>query len=398
MDRLATDKSVTSKSAQRRYLTAFFALGWLIAIGVFFHLTATSTLRRGYAAIEDRLLGIGQKLSDAEGDAWQHAGGKSRASEVHATYPRLGERAWLASPNRMLFGAFDGSLPSSFRGLDGLESRLQYRFPIVSIYQAWGDRPDEAQFPLRAAQTIDRLGSVPMITWEPWVKDFDAELRPNLPPVADREYASLAAVARGDYDFYITPWAAAAASYGKPLFLRFAHEMNDPYRYPWGPQNGNRPDDFIAAWKHVHLVFQKMGATNVLWVWSPHISMPWFEFYYPGDEWVDWVGTGVLNYGDVATWSRWWTFHQIVEKAYPALQKLGKPIMITEFGSLTAGGDAAEWYVQAFADLSAKYGSVRAVVFFNQTKDVTLSTAPLDWSVLQSPAATARVRTEIHSR
>jgi hypothetical protein len=40
--------------------------------------------------------------------------------------------------------------------------------------------------------------------------------------------ASLAAIARGDYDFYIVTWAKAAAEYRKPLFLRFAHEMNDP--------------------------------------------------------------------------------------------------------------------------------------------------------------------------
>lgn len=384
-------------SARRRYQAAFFALGWLIAIGIGFHLMATSTLRRAYSGVEDRLLRVGQRMSDAEGEAWQHAGHAARRDDVQRQFPQLQSRAWLAKLDRMLFGAFDGALPESFDGFDKLETQLHYRFPLVSVYQAWGDRPDEAHFPLRAVETINRLGSVPVVTWEPWVKDFDASLRPNLPPVAEREYASLAAIARGDYDFYITPWAASAAQYGKPIFLRFAHEMNDPYRYPWGPQNGNRPDDFIAAWKHVHLIFQKMNATNVLWVWSPHVSMPWFEYYYPGDEWVDWIGTGILNYGDVAPWSRWWTFHQILEKAYPTLQKLNKPIMITEFGTLGSGGDAASWYDQALHDLHDKYSGVRAVVFFNQTRDVTLSTEPLDWSVTQSAAATIRVRHELAS-
>lgn len=317
---------------------------------------------------------------------------------MQTAYPQLQSRTWLANPDRFLTGAYDGSLPASFQGFDQLESALQQPLPIVSIYQAWGDREDEATFPARSAGTISRLGSVPMITWEPWVKDFDSALRPNLPSGAEREYASLASIARGDYDFYIVPWAAQAAKYGKPLFLRFAHEMNDPYRYPWGPQNGNRPDDFIAAWKHVHLVFQKMNATNVLWVWSPHISMPWFEYYYPGAEYVDWVGTGVLNYGNVAPWSRWWTFHQIVEKAYPTLQTFGKPIMITEFGTLTSGGDAAKWYDGAFHDLTDKYAGVRAVVFFNQTRDVTLSTEPLNWSVLQSAGATNVTRRALASR
>ena len=334
-------------------------------------------------------------MSDAEGDAWTRTRHRSRRDDVRARFAHLESRAWLANPDRMLFGAYDGALPDSFAGIDGLESQLHYNFPLVSIYQAWGDRPDEAHFPLRAIETIDRLGSVPMVTWEPWVKDFDSSLRPNLPPVAQREYASLAAIAHGDYDFYITPWAIAAAQYGKPIFLRFAHEMNDPYRYPWGPQNGNRPDDFIAAWKHVHLIFQKMNAANVLWVWSPHISMPWFEYYYPGDQWVDWVGTGVLNYGDAAPWSRWWTFHQILEKAYPALTRLGKPIMITEFGTLTSGGDAAQWYDQALRDLHDKYGGVRSVVLFNQRNDVTLTNMPLDWSVSQSAAAVVRLRNEL---
>jgi hypothetical protein len=72
-------------------------------------------------------------------------------------------------------------------------------------------------------ETISEMGSVPVITWEPWVVDFDRNVRSNLPPLAEREYASLRAIARGDYDFYIVPWARAAAAYGKPLFLRFAH-------------------------------------------------------------------------------------------------------------------------------------------------------------------------------
>ena len=126
-----------------------------------------------------------------------------------------------------------------------------------------------------------------------------------------------------------------------------------------------------------------MNATNVLWVWSPHISMPWFEYYFPGPEWVDWIGTGVLNYGDVAPWSRWWTFHQIIEKAYPALLKLRKPIMITELGSVTSGGDAARWYEQALRDAHEKYGAIRSIIFFNQAHDVTLSATPLNWSPLQ---------------
>lgn len=371
-----------------RYQVAFLALGWLILLGLALQHGMANALHAAIGSVENRVVSMGQTLSDDEAAAREQVRPQARRTEVARDYPRLTAPGALRNPSTMLWGVYDGDLPASFSGVANLEQHLEQPFAIISFYQAWGDHPDETDFPLRAVSTIDRLGSIPMITWEPWVKDFDSGLRPNLPQPAEREYASLAGIARGDYDFYITHWAAQAAQYGKPLFLRFAHEMNDPYRYPWGPQNGNRPDDFIAAWKHVHLIFQKMGAKNVLWVWSPHISMPWFEYYYPGDEWVDWIGTGILNYGDVAPWSRWWTFHQIIEKAYPALLKLRKPIMITEFGTLSSGGDAGQWYEQAFRDIHDKYGAIRSVIFFNQTHDVTLSTAPLNWSPLQDRRST----------
>lgn len=381
-------------NARKRYQIAFFALGWLITAGILFQMGLGAGFRSVSGSIADRFTRIGQWFSDAEGRAVTGARGGARREYLEPMQPILASVAALKNPPRMLFGVYDGGFPESFTGLERVEAQLRIKFPVVSFYVAWGDKPNQ-KFPVRMVETINRMGSVPLITWEPWVTDFDSNVRKNLGPAAEREYASLAAIGRGDYDFYIVPWATEAARYRKPIFLRFAHEMNDPYRYPWGPQNGNKPEDFIAAWKHVHLIFQKMGATNVLWVWSPHISMPWFEYYYPGPEWVDWVGIGILNYGDVASWSRWWSFHQILEKAYPALKKFEKPIMVSELGTLGSGGDPVEWYRQAFYHLDHTYPMIRSMVFFNQTQDTTMSTAPLDWSVLASPRTTALVSEEL---
>jgi hypothetical protein len=387
-----------SKNAKQksRYKLAFFALGWLIAAGVVFQVVIGSGFQRVFAAAEERLSRIAQYFSDRQGKAIRSARQTSRSEYLAPLHTTLSSVTALRNPQAMLFGVYDGGFPNTFAGMEQLETRLDYKFPIISFYSAWGDKPTQ-QFPLRMAETIQRMGSVPMITWEPWVVDFDERIRTNLPPVAEREYASLAAIAKGQYDFYIVPWAKAAAEYKRPLFIRFAHEMNDPYRYPWGPQNGNRPEDFIAAWRHVHVIFQKMGATNVLWVWSPHISMPWLEFYYPGPEYVDWIGTGVLNYGTIASWSRWWSFHQILEKGYPELQRMQKPIMICEFGTLAQGGDMAEWYRQSFYHLTHTYSrGVRAIVFFNQPADVTISPQyPLNWSLTQNAKASEVVTAEI---
>jgi hypothetical protein len=379
-----------------RYKVAFFALGWLIAAGVVFQLMVRTGFGTVFTAINERVSRVAQFFSDRQAKAMHEVRGASRAEYLAPMHTTLSSVTALRMPPKMLLGIYDGGFPNTFAGMEQLEAQLNYKFPIVSFYAAWGDKPTQ-QFPLRMAETVRSMGSVPMITWEPWVVDFDERLRKNLPPVAEREYASLAAIAKGEYDFYIVPWAKAAAAYRHPILLRFAHEMNDPYRYPWGPQNGNRPDDFVAAWKHVHLLFQKMGATNVLWVWSPHISMPWFEYYYPGPEYVDWIGVGVLNYGTIASWSRWWSFHQILEKAYPQLLRMQKPIMISEFGTLPQGGDMAAWYRQAFYHMTHTYSrGVRAVVFFNHTADITISPDyPLNWTLTQNARAREIVSAEL---
>jgi hypothetical protein len=380
-----------------RYQVAFFALGWLIALGVLFQL-GFGSVTRFWAPISQRLTRAAQSTSDAEGDALRDVGGGSRKDYLEPMKPTLSSMSALRNPPRMLFGVYDGGFPNTFAGMEQLEEQVRYRFPIISFYSSWGDKPDQ-QFPTQMVESIQRMGSVALITWEPWVVDFDERRRKNLPPLAEREYATLRAIARSDYDFYLVPWAKAAAANKKPIFIRFAHEMNDPYRYPWGPQNGNRPEDFVAAWKHIHFIFQKFGATNVLWVWAPHISMPWFEFYYPGPESVDWIGVGVLNYGTIASWSRWWSFHQILEKAYPVLLKLNKPIMISEFGTVGAGGDIYEWYNQAFDHLDHTYQrGVRAVILFNQPRDATVAGYVLNWSPTQNPRAISLIASELARR
>jgi beta-mannanase len=247
------------------------------------------------------------------------------------------------------------------------------------------------------AETISEVGPIPMITWEPWMTTFDREVRTHLPPVERREFGGLAAIARGDYDFHIVRWAEDAAAFKKPILLRFAHEMNDPYRYPWGPQNGNRAEDFIAAWRHVHLLFEKKGATNVLWVWSPHLSMPWVEYYYPGPDQVDWIGSGVLNYGNVAAWSRWWSVDDILGRQYPVLLSFHKPLVITEFGTLSSGGDPRRWYEDARTALEKRYPAVKAIVLFNQTHDDTLGGGALNWSPLVLPGCVPVLRAWIEA-
>lgn len=300
------------------------------------------------------------------------------------------DTAWLRRPEVVLLGAYDDGLPHTLEGVLALERELGTVLPLVQLYTAWGDKPDQ-QFPLRELSAIHELGSVPVLTWEPWLTDFESTLHPHLPLRDRRDRGGLATIAAGAYDFYIDAWATEAARFGLPIMIRLGHEMNDPYRYPWGPQN-NSTAEFIAAWRHVVDRFRAAGANNVLWVWSPHLAYKWMEHYYPGDAYVDWIATGALNYGTVAHWAGWYSFAEIFGEHYPLLAGFGKPLMIAEFGSLAAGGDRLQWYREALDSLPSRYPEVKALLFFDVAADRTVTMQQLDWSVRRDSVLTAAIR------
>jgi len=361
---------------KRRQRVAIAALALAGAFVAFALLTSFGSATRGpLASAFDRLASAVDSIEHRVRERFSGRG-RGRALAWFDEYRQ--DPAKLHDPDALLLGAYDGGLPATMTGVVELERRLDTTFPLVQIYTAWGDQP-EHQFPLRLATAIWNMGSVPVVTWEPWLSTFDNVRHPFLPLRDQRDPGGLAAVARGDYDFYVDAWAAEAARFGRPLFLRFAHEMNDPYRYPWGPQH-NSKEEFIAAWRHVVDRFRRAGAGNVIWVWSPHVAHEYWDLYYPGGDYVDWTATGALNFGPIAYWSRWWTFQEIFGSKYPVLAAFGKPVMIAEFGSLGVGGDRLTWYRDALAALRAEHPRVRALLFFHVAGDRTVTAQEVDWS------------------
>lgn len=301
----------------------------------------------------------------------------------------------LKNPDRVLLGAFDSGIPKTLDGVLSLEHAIGTSLPLIQIYTAWGDQTDQT-FPIKMVTAIWNIGSVPLVTWEPWLTDFINSRHANIPLRDARERHGMAAVASGTYDFYVDAWAARAAKFRKPLFVRLGHEMNDPYRYPWGPQN-NTNGEYIAAWRHVVDRFRAAGADNVIWVWSPHVAYKYWETYYPGDKYVDWVATGALNFGPIAQWSQWWTFSEIFGLKYEQLASFGKPVMVAEFGSLAVGGNRADWYREALESMPTRYPRVRAVLFFNVKNDQTVTYQKVDWTIDADSAVLRAIRAPLRT-
>jgi hypothetical protein len=344
--------------------------------------------------ISEMLGTLGDKVTDVEHNLLMKGREPVRSKELAWFDKYRNNAALLRHPDTILLGVFDNNYQQGFDKVLKLDKMLDEPLPLIQIYVAWGDKDNE-KFPMLYAKAIYDLGSTPMITWEPWLNDFDREEH-NLPQITNPDKNGMAAVARGDYDFYIKAWAEDVKSFGHNVFIRLGHEMNDPYRYPWGPQN-NKPAEFVAAWRHVVNVFRKMHVKNVLWIWAPQPAYLHYKEYFPGKDYVDWTGVGALNYGTVAPWSKWWTFKEIFGDYYDKLNIFNKPMMITEMGSLTVGGERDKWFKNAFTNLPKKYPDLKAVLFFDDNSDNTTLNKSLDWSIVDDSTTCKAIHVAIET-
>jgi cellulose synthase (UDP-forming) len=233
---------------------------------------------------------------------------------------------------------------------------------LAMFYQDWGNRQT---FDTDFISVIERQNVIPVLTWEPW----DIQKTKDGNDYVQKEYAPKV-IASGSYDDFIHSFARQAADYGKPFFLRFAHEMNGNW-YPWGVQAGNDATDYIKMWRHVHDIFAKEGATNVIWVWSPNNTdadgnSDTILSYYPGSDYVDWVAFSGFNWGQTSLVSKWTPFRNLAYDAYNKLITLNKPIMVAETSSASYGGDKTTWFMQTLkSDIPNNFPMIKAIIFFH---------------------------------
>jgi hypothetical protein len=131
----------------------------------------------------------------------------------------------------------------------------------------------------------------------------------------------------GDHDAYIDEVARRIGAVGKRVLIRFAHEMNGTWSWPWLNQS---PADYIAAWKRIVSRFRNLGATNAEWVWSPNIildSADDFSPWYPGDAYVDWTGLDGYNWGSVD--NVWHTFRELFQNSIGVITALSPAALLS---------------------------------------------------------------------
>jgi mannan endo-1,4-beta-mannosidase len=223
---------------------------------------------------------------------------------------------------------------------------------IIGEYVGW-----YSPFKVDAAAAIWNYGALPFLQWEPFG-------------------TTLAGIAAGRTDRYIARFARAIRALNLPVALSFGHEMNGNW-YPWGV-NAATPAQFVAAWRHVHDLFARYGATNVIWVWNPNTidALPQVQLrpYYPGDSYVDWVGvTGYFTPGTNVTFFGLYGPTMTEIRAFTA-----KPFIIPE--TSVASGPHTLASVASILRTIAQHHDQLGVVWFEYDK------AGVDWRAESRPA------------
>jgi hypothetical protein len=260
-----------------------------------------------------------------------------------------------APANGVLFGAKPGYYQSDVSAFESLVGRkLDIRQVFVDWTKAWPD-----------SRALDdhAHGRIELISWK----------GPNL-----------ADITSGSYDELIRQRARDAKSFGFPIFVRWAHEMNANW-YPWGSQ----PAEYVTAWRRIHALFEEEGATNVAWVWAPSIPRGDWDAYYPGDSYVDWIGGDSYNWGTCKTPSLGWrSFGDMFKGYHDHFAGKGKPMMIAEVGSAEQGGNKAAWVTDAEATIK-KLPAFRAWIHQQYTDGMCDWRIDSSTSVLQAYRALA---------
>ena len=202
---------------------------------------------------------------------------------------------------------------------------------------------DGIRFPFEAVKTISSTGKIPFIRLMPRTSFGEY--------VADTLF-SMQKIIDGDFDNELTQWAKDAANTSIPLLAEFGTEVNGSW-FPWnGLYNGaeetdaygetsiaDGPERFRDAYRHIIDICRENGATNITWFFhidadsEPIEAWNDFENYYPGDDYIDWIGVSV--YGLLEEDEECCEFSNILDKVYQRMEKLtDKPMAILEFGTI----------------------------------------------------------------
>ena len=211
----------------------------------------------------------------------------------------------------------------------------------LDVYHSY--HPFTADFPSRGDRHFAAQGKTLLISWS---------------GTDTRDIVS------GQHDDLVRQRARALAALDVPVILQWRWEMNRRNL----AEEIHSPADYVAAWRHLHALFEQEGVTNVSWAWCPLSDYDAdldFSAYYPGDDVVDYIGANGYARNAGASFA---------DVFYPFLQwardRPGKPILIGEFARPVDMGSPeslVRWLTRARTTL-ANNPRIKVVTYFESAR------------------------------
>lgn len=256
-------------------------------------------------------------------------------------------------------GVYEKGPPATYQPVTGFTKAAGMQPNLVGYYSGWRE-PFQTSF----AETVNRHGAATIVQWDPTL-------------------AAVSKIAAGGYDSYLRSFADSVRDFGQPVVIGFGHEMN-AYWYSWG--YGHLPaTTFVAAWRHIVVLFRAQHADNVTWLWTLQADEAGtgpIASWWPGRQYVTWVGIDGYYYYPSET------FFSIFGKTIAQVRAFtGLPVLLSE---VAVGPDAGQaWKIpDLFAGMRA-YGTL-GLVWFDIAQHQGIYHQ--DWHIEDNPAAEAALR------
>ncbi len=254
------------------------------------------------------------------------------------------------------------------------------------------------KYPKKSIETIYRSGAAAYVRFMPRSNESEGE---------PEKFFTLQKIIDGKFDNELKEWAKAAKNANIPILADFAVEPNGNW-FGWsGVFNGggrkdgygdknypDGPERYRDAYRHIIDIFRSEGVKNVTWFF--HFNYQSFpnkewnspKYYYPGDNYIDWVGFSL--YGAQQSSEEWddLKFSTQFNSGLKNLQDLHtkKPVALLEFGVTDnhPQGSKALWYKDAFDTiLNNRFVKFKAVSIWHENwenEDGTQSLLRIDSS------------------
>jgi glycosyl hydrolase family 26 len=275
------------------------------------------------------------------------------------TSPPAQVHASLAPRLASYLGVYEDGSPPDFAPVTGFTHTVSRQPNLVGYFSGWAQ-----PFATGFAEKLHDHGIIPFVQIDP-------------------TYASVPAIAAGEYDDYLRTYATSVRAFGHAVVLGFGHEMNAPW-YSWG-YGHVRPAVFVAAWRHIVSVFRSAGADNVTWLWTINQDRPGtgpIASWWPGAKYVTWVGIDGYYFRPSDTFTS--VFGTTIQQVRTLT---GKPILLSE---TAVGPDAGQ-----FTKISDLFSGMRqyrtlGLVWFDKVQHDGIYHQ--DWRIENDPQADAAFR------